>query len=197
LDGDTTHFANQPVNLAGLSKEDRHDVERKLGAVMTTSLAQALGAAMLNKTRKNGKIALVWGGAPENDPWLDVLEAARAHTLPVIFVADADRPNRARKSGRRRHTVLKPGKQLPAITVDGNDVVALYRVAHEAIDRARRGRGPTLIELATYRLGRRTFANAVADMENYLRGRGLLRLGMRRELMAGIETMLAREVTIE
>ncbi len=40
---------------------------------------------------------------------------------------------------------------FPGITVDGNDVVAMYRVAYEAIQRARNGGGPTLIEAKTYR----------------------------------------------
>ncbi len=40
---------------------------------------------------------------------------------------------------------------FPGITVDGNDVVAVYRVASEAIARARKGAGPTLIECKTYR----------------------------------------------
>jgi len=41
---------------------------------------------------------------------------------------------------------------MPGISVDGNDVLAVYEAAKEAIERARRGEGPTLIEAKTYRL---------------------------------------------
>src|SRR3989442_1088418 len=48
---------------------------------------------------------------------------------------------------------------LPGIQVDGNDVLAVYAVAREAVDRARAGEGPTLIECVTYRLGVHTTAD--------------------------------------
>ena len=41
---------------------------------------------------------------------------------------------------------------MPGVTVDGNDVMAVYEAAREAVDRARSGRGPTLLELMTYRI---------------------------------------------
>ncbi len=41
---------------------------------------------------------------------------------------------------------------LPGVAVDGNDVLAVYQVTQQAVDRARRGEGPTLIEAITYRL---------------------------------------------
>jgi TPP-dependent pyruvate/acetoin dehydrogenase alpha subunit len=42
---------------------------------------------------------------------------------------------------------------MPGVRVDGNDVLAVYRVCKEAVDRARKGEGPTLIETVTYRMG--------------------------------------------
>ncbi|HKB16484.1 MAG TPA: thiamine pyrophosphate-dependent enzyme, partial [Planctomycetota bacterium] len=42
---------------------------------------------------------------------------------------------------------------MPGVRVDGNDVLAVYRATKEAVDRARRGEGPTLIEALTYRMG--------------------------------------------
>ena len=44
------------------------------------------------------------------------------------------------------------GYGVPGVVVDGNDVLACYEVAHEAVARARRGEGPTLIEAKTYRM---------------------------------------------
>ncbi len=44
------------------------------------------------------------------------------------------------------------GYQIPGVTVDGQDVLAVYAAAQEAVDRARRGEGPTLLEARTYRI---------------------------------------------
>ena len=51
------------------------------------------------------------------------------------------------------------GYGMPGVRVDGNDVLAVYRATKEAVDRARRGEGPTLIEALTYRIG----AHSTAD----------------------------------
>jgi 2-oxoisovalerate dehydrogenase E1 component alpha subunit len=51
------------------------------------------------------------------------------------------------------------GLGIPGVRVDGNDVLAVYRVTSEAVARARRGDGPTLIEALTYRLGAHTTAD--------------------------------------
>lgn len=128
-------------------------------------LKRMLDAALVDKTKKNRKIALVWGGE-HGAKRRDALEAARAQSLPVVFVCEEGEATLTRTG-----PALKPGEELPCIAVDGHDVVAAYRVAHEAIERARRDRGPTLILLATYRVGGRAFTDEVADMETYLRGR--------------------------
>ncbi len=137
-----------------------------------THIRDALGAARKNKVEKNRRVVVTWTGDPGAD-WKDALEEIRTHLLPMVFVCEAG--DGRRKLVRGANGKLLPGEELPCITVDGHDVVAAYRVAHEAIERARRDRGPTLIQLATYRIGSRAFTDPVADMQNYLRGRGLLR----------------------
>jgi Dehydrogenase E1 component len=62
----------------------------------------------------------------------------------------------------------------------------MYRVAHEAVDRARRDRGPTLIECIAFRLAGRRHQDSVATMEDYLRGKGLLRRGLKQEILEAI-----------
>ncbi len=131
-----------------------------------------LGAARRNKATKNRRAVVTWTGDPGAE-WEDALEEIRARALPVVFVCEAGEGRR--KLARGTNGNLRPGEELPCITVDGHDVVAAYRVAHEAIERARLDRGPTLIQLATYKIGSSAFTDPVADMQNYLRGRGLLR----------------------
>jgi TPP-dependent pyruvate/acetoin dehydrogenase alpha subunit len=144
-------------------------------------LLHAAGAALANKTKKNGKVAVVFWRDGGLERWREALEMARTHTLPMIFVCPAGEDSR---SERKKAVGLTPGTELPRIVVDGYDPVAVYRVAHESIDRARRDRGATLIECATFRLhGQRGGrGDAVANMERYLRGKGMLRRGMKKEI---------------
>jgi hypothetical protein len=135
-------------------------------------MLDALAVARRNKERKNRRVVVAWDGGAAAD-WKDVLKETCAWSLPLVFVCEAvdgcHSPVRAMNGDLRRK------ETLPSITVDGHDTVAAYRVAHEAIDRARLDRGPTLIQLATYTIGSSTFTDPIADMDNYLRGRGLLK----------------------
>lgn len=140
-------------------------------------LMHAVGTALASHTKKDGKLVTILWRDPTLPIWQDALEMARAHTLPVILVSPESEPVNDKRD-------LTPGTELPRIVVDGYDAVAVYRVAHEAIDRARRNRGATLIECATFRVhGQRgRHGDAVANMERYLRGKEMLRRGMRREI---------------
>lgn len=140
-------------------------------------LLHAVGVSLQSRTQKDGKVVVVFWRDAAQQLWQDVLEMARAHTLPMILVSPASNPAKDTRG-------LAPGTELPRITVDGYDAVAVYRVAHEAIDRARRNRGATLIECAGFRVeGQRSRrGDAVLNMERYLRGKDMLRRGMRREI---------------
>jgi 2-oxoisovalerate dehydrogenase E1 component alpha subunit len=81
---------------------------------------------------------------------------AGIHKLGVIFVCEN---NGYAISVPQNHQVAiknvadrAAGYGFPGVVVDGNDVLAVYEVAKEAVERARRGEGPTLIEAKTYRL---------------------------------------------
>jgi TPP-dependent pyruvate/acetoin dehydrogenase alpha subunit len=145
----------------------------------------AIGAALANKTTKNGKVAVLFGDEPASESVRDALHIAAVHALPMIFVIrESSTPA---PQGRRSR--IPDAKQLarpdtpwfPNINVDSNDVVAVYRVANEAISRARLGRGPTLIECQPFRVSGTSNGNGkhwhdpILNMENYLRGKGLFR----------------------
>ncbi len=135
---------------------------------------QLLGAALFEKTRKSGKIAVAFWRQGDSEGWNNALDAARNHSLPAIFVCQTQLLQR--RPAPRNGKVLVEEDGLPRIVVDGADVVAVYRVAHEAIERARRDRGPTLIECSRFAVDgqqQRRF-DSVANMESYLRSKGLL-----------------------
>jgi TPP-dependent pyruvate/acetoin dehydrogenase alpha subunit len=131
-------------------------------------------------------------------PWHSVMAAAAPQKLPVVFVHYADdqasEPPASRKS--KNPDVLFHG--VPAIAVDALDAVAVYRVAYEAIIRARQGRGATLLQCATRPSGSDpSIANGdgatatstatidpVDSMENYLKRKGIEPEQHNREIVA-------------
>lgn len=149
--------------------------EREPQADSGNQLLHAVGTALASHTKKDGKVSVVFWREAEQEIWQDTLEMARAHTLPMILVCPESKPVKDTRG-------LEPGTELPRIIVDGYDAVAAYRVAHEAIDRARRNRGASLIECASFRVKGHRHGDAIANMERYLRSKGLLRRGMRREI---------------
>lgn len=166
----------------------------------------AIGTALANKTKKNGKVAVVFGHGETSESdrsgsWSEALQIASTHGLPMVFVnyVSRDWNGSARRFGTP-DTEEAPGPEntwFPTIAVDCNDVVAVYRVANEAISRARLGRGPTLIECRHFHLhgkpanGNKATRNGrhsqdpILNMEHYLRAKGLLCPGLKRDILSG------------
>ena len=130
-----------------------------LGAngILAAGLPIATGAALSAKYRKSGQVtACFFGdGASNEGAFHESLNIASAFDLPIIFVCE----NNLYAVGTRQADVRKiediadraSGYGMPGVVVDGNDVVAVYEVTKEAVERARSGDGPTLIECKTYR----------------------------------------------
>ena len=111
---------------------------------------------------------------------LDFLRAAAAERLPILFVCHS-RPSKEDFAPKARDY------GLPGITVDGADVVAVYRVVSEAITHARRGSGPTFIECkpwAAAGANKRAVGSALRDMEAYLSRKGLFSAKLKTDLAA-------------
>jgi TPP-dependent pyruvate/acetoin dehydrogenase alpha subunit len=139
-------------------------------------LAMATGAAFTLRSQDGGNVVIVFTDPQEISGKADVLNLARERFLPVLYVELSGVKDR--EDSRRRHH--KPKTQIPTVPVDQSDVVAVYRVACEAIDKARRGAGPTLIRCVSYQpLSRKTPQNdphcsdPIAYMESYLRRKDL------------------------
>jgi pyruvate dehydrogenase E1 component alpha subunit len=156
-------------------------------AAFSADMERSAGFALTQKTRKSGKVAVVFGGPEHGQAWLDALEVARAHRLPMIFVSELREEAPAKRGGRKASGAeLDPGMELARIIVDGHDAVGSYRVAHEAVERARKGRGATLIECTAFRIPGQRRQDSVAAMEQYLRGKGLLERGTKRRMLEEI-----------
>jgi TPP-dependent pyruvate/acetoin dehydrogenase alpha subunit len=174
--------------------------------------------ALANQMKKNDHVVVAFSGEGSNSVgfWHDALNFAGARNLPIVFVYQNNFSMKS-DSGKLHDEVEDTssnavGYGFPGITVDGNDAVAMYRVAQEAIERARSGGGPTLIEAKTYRcyghpeidpakyrsadeVEDRKSKDPIAAMEVYLTGKGLftttwkkqIAQSFRKELDAAVE----------
>lgn len=143
------------------------------------------GLALAFKTQKQSHVALCLMGKEQlaNIAWKEALAFAGKHKLPVVYVVQT-------LSSARKLRRSAPGWAVPAITVDGSDVVAVYRVMQEAIRHARQGYGPTLIE------GMLRGKDPIGFMENYLRVRGLWSDAWREQLKAAFRAELQRAARV-
>lgn len=117
----------------------------------------ACGAALTAKVKKSGAVSVCFfgDGANNQGTFHEGLNLAAIWKLPVVFVAEnngyAEATPFTYASSCTRIADRASGYNMPGVVVDGKDVLAVYRAAGEAIARARRGEGPTLIECITYR----------------------------------------------
>jgi pyruvate dehydrogenase E1 component alpha subunit len=130
-----------------------------LGAngIVGAGLPIATGAGLSAKLRKSGQVTVCFfgDGASNQGTFHEAINIAAAFDLPVVYVCE----NNLYAVGTRQSDVRKVediadrgvGYDIPGLAVDGNDVVAVYEACKEAVDRARAGMGPTLIECKTYR----------------------------------------------
>ena len=123
---------------------------------IATQCLHAAGIAYSKKLKKEDAVVGTWcgeGGTSEGD-WHGAMNFAGIHKLPLVFVVEnnqyaisvhVDKQVAGSVVGRAA------GYGMPGFVEDGNDVLAVYKLAREAVDRARAGEGPTLLELKTYR----------------------------------------------
>lgn len=118
----------------------------------------ACGTALVQKQRGEGHVTLVYFGEGTTSRG-DVHEAmnmAAVWKLPVIFICNnnayAYSTPVERQYAVKDLSVRAPAYGMPGVTIDGNDVLAVYEAARTAIERARAGNGPTFIECKTFRM---------------------------------------------
>jgi pyruvate dehydrogenase E1 component alpha subunit len=143
--GGSMHIADFTINMLGAT------------AVVGAGLPIAVGAGLSIRLRKtNQVVACFFGeGASNQGTFHESINMASAWSLPVIFVCE----NNLYAMGTRQSRVMNienvadraVAYGIPGVTVDGNDVLAVYEASQKAVEQARNGKGPTLIECKTYR----------------------------------------------
>ena len=127
------------------------------------------GSALAFKIQKkdNVAIAYVGEGATANGVWHEALNFAGVHKLNCVFVVQDNlwAESVPKRLGCPVDNLSERAKAygFPGVTIDGNDLIQTYETSQEAIRRARRGDGPTLIEMKTYRW----YGHSEIDPANY------------------------------
>ena len=120
-------------------------------------IPHAVGAAMGIKLNGLDDVAVAFfgDGASNQQNFHEGINLAAIWKLPVVFVCENNEYQISLPYSKQQiiNSVAERGKSygIPAVSVDGQDVMAVYEVAKEAIERARNGEGPSLIEAKTYR----------------------------------------------
>jgi acetoin:2,6-dichlorophenolindophenol oxidoreductase subunit alpha len=139
-----------------------HIVDMSLGilganGIVAGGLGIAAGAALSAKVRREERISVAFfgDGALNEGLFYETANIASLWKLPLVYVLEnnnyGEYTSTARStagSGPRRAEAM----DIPAVSVDGNDILAVYGAAHWAIEQARAGAGPCFIECLTYRL---------------------------------------------
>jgi len=160
---------------------------------IATQALHACGVATAFRIRGEHRVAVTTcgDGATSKGDFLEALNVAGAWQLPVVFVINN---NQWAISVPRRIQCAAPtlaqkalGAGIPGEQVDGNDVIAVCERLDAALQRARQGKGPTLLECLTYRLGDHTTAD---DASRY-RSEEEVRQAWREEPIVRLRTLLA------
>ena len=140
-----SHFGLARLNLVRVSSP------------VATQLTQAAGSGFASKIKGDDKVTYTFvgdGGTSKGD-FHEALNFASIHSLPVVFVVENNGYAISVPISKQMHIQDIADRAtaygMPGVVVDGNDLLEVYRVAHEATERARRGEGPTLVEAKTYR----------------------------------------------
>lgn len=115
------------------------------------------GCAMAFKIQKKDNVVLGFfgEGSTARGGWHEALNYAGIHKLPIVYICQnnlwAESVPAHLSGGITDFSERAKAYGFPGVTIDGNDVFLVHKTAREAVERARAGKGPTLIECKTYR----------------------------------------------
>jgi acetoin:2,6-dichlorophenolindophenol oxidoreductase subunit alpha len=205
--GGSMHIADFGIGMLGAN------------GIVAGGIAIVTGAGLAAQMEGKGGVAVSFfgDGASNAGPFHECLNIAATWKLPMLYVCE-NNMYAANTAAAATHALSDvaaraAGYGIPGVVVDGNDIFAVYQAANRAVDRARSGDGPSLIECKTYRWRAHTERRGMADvrdpaeveawmrrdpiaqLERQLREQGYLDDAelqtMEREIMAGLEAAVA------
>jgi pyruvate dehydrogenase E1 component alpha subunit len=157
--------------IAGRTGDERGGESPKEVNVLPPSITvgghmiHAVGLGWAESLRGSDRVALTsfGDGATSEGDFHEAMNFAAVFNTPTVFLCQnngfAISYPRSEQTISASIAMKADGYGIPGVQVDGNDVAAVLTVVRDAVDRARRGDGPTLIEAVTYRLGPHTTAD--------------------------------------
>jgi TPP-dependent pyruvate/acetoin dehydrogenase alpha subunit len=143
--GGSMHIADFEIGMLGAN------------GIVAGGIAIVTGAGLAAQMDGKGRVAVSFfgDGASNAGPFHECLNIAATWKLPVIYVCE-NNMWAAQTSAAATHALSDvaaraAGYGIPGVVVDGNDIFAVYQATQAAVERARSGGGPTLIECKTYR----------------------------------------------
>lgn len=127
-------------------------------AIVGSGIPIATGAALSARVRGSGQVAVSFfgDGAVNEGIFHEALNMASLWNLPAIYIIENNQyalSMTVAESSALPDLAARAGSyNMPGLRVDGNDVLAVYQATCDAVERARKGEGPTLIEAMTYRI---------------------------------------------
>jgi pyruvate dehydrogenase E1 component alpha subunit len=205
--GGSMHIADFAIGMLGAN------------GIVAGGISIVTGAGLAAQMEGKGGVAVSFfgDGASNAGPFHECLNIAATWKLPMIYVCE-NNMYAAQTAAAKTHAMpdvagRAAGYGIPGVVVDGNDVIAVYQAANQAVDRARSGAGPSLIECKTYRWRAHTERRGQPDprdpaereawlrrdpialLERQLRDQGELDdaalHGMEGEIMAALEAAVA------
>jgi acetoin:2,6-dichlorophenolindophenol oxidoreductase subunit alpha len=205
--GGSMHIADFGIGMLGAN------------GIVAGGIAIVTGAGLAAQMEGKGGVAVSFfgDGASNAGPFHECLNIAATWKLPMLYVCE-NNMYAAQTAAAATHALCDvaaraAGYGIPGVVVDGNDIFAIYQAANRAVERARSGDGPTLIECKTYRSRAHTERRGqpdprdpaereawqrkdpIAQLERQLREQGDLDdaglEAMERDIMAALEAAVA------
>jgi TPP-dependent pyruvate/acetoin dehydrogenase alpha subunit len=143
--GGSMHIANVDAGHLGAN------------AIVGDGIGIAVGAALASRVKQTYQVSMTFfgDGAAGTGMFHEAVNLASVMKLPVVFVCENNQfavSTAMKDASPVTHVADRAAAyNIPAVTIDGNDVLAVYPAVKEGVDRARAGGGPSLIEGLTYR----------------------------------------------
>ena len=150
-------------NEGGRIEDNSKDLP--ISVPVASQILHAVGLGWAVNYRKTDEVVMTFfgDGATSEGDFHEGMNFAGVYQTPVIFLCQNNHwaISVPRSKQTRSETLAQKalGYGIPGIQVDGNDILAVYAAAKEAVDRARSGGGPTMIECVTYRITMHTTAD--------------------------------------
>jgi pyruvate dehydrogenase E1 component alpha subunit len=156
--GGSMHIADFEIGMLGAN------------GIVAGGIAIVTGAGLAAQMEGQGRVAVAFfgDGASNAGPFHECLNIAATWKLPMLYVCE-NNMYAAQTAAATTHALSDvaaraAGYGIPGIVVDGNDIFAVYQASNTAVERARGGGGPTLIECKTYRWRAHTERRGQADL---------------------------------